>query len=211
MSEYDATVTPFETTITVIVNAAVCDQTGLTWDPVSIVTGHVNLEEGPATFTYNPWTPNAASKLASPEIRGCMSFDETYTLAAQKQGLNFLPPDFMAFDASTGILTFTPTLIYHQGVYNIEVIQTPVYGSAETWLAFEVTVGCVIGSIVTEGPPSTQTIELYADPTFIDLTSWTYTQSPDCGFTVDHSFAWTGTGGAPIQSISTTGAQQLVV
>ena len=175
------------------------------------MTATIDLETGPTDVTYAPYTVNAASKTATPEMRGCGGvFDETYALTAVESGQSALPA-FMSFEASTGVITVTPTDEAHQGVYVIEVLQDNAYGEDITWDAIEVSVGCLIGSITVDDPPATQTISLYDAPTFIDLTAWAYTQSPPCGFTVADAFEWTIPADAPIQSVATGTSRQLTV
>lgn len=74
-------------TITVNVQGAACDQNGLEWDASAVVEQTIDVSTGPTTVNIAPYTPNVASKTATPQMRACAgSFDETYTLAVVEQG-----------------------------------------------------------------------------------------------------------------------------
>ena len=138
-----------------------------------------------------PYTVDNSSKSATPEMRACSgSFDESYTLAAIESGQASLPA-FITHDGS-GVLTVTPTTSSHMGTWTIEVTQTTTYGDDPVWDAVQITVGCTIATITPDAAPTSGlTYNLYDTPLLIDLSSWAYTQTPPCDYTVVNSFTWT--------------------
>lgn len=150
------------------------------------------MAAGATTVSITPYTVDTASKIATPVMRACNSFDDTFTLVAVEKGKNALP-DFITHDGN-GVLTVTPLDDTDMGVWDIEVTQDPVNGVTVTWDAVRITVGCVVTSITAQAPPDpsvvTLTYALYATPLLIDLKAWTYTQAPSCGYTFTHSYSW---------------------
>ena len=130
------------------------------------------MATGPSTVNIVPWTVDATSKTATPDMRACNGvFDETYTLAAVQKGESSLP-SFITHDGN-GVLTVTPTTSSHMGTWTIEVTQTTVYGNDPVWDAVEITVGCTIATITPDAAPTepstTLTYNLYDGPLLIDL------------------------------------------
>lgn len=107
------------TSLTVDVNGAICDQNGLGWSASNQVTATIDVSTGPADVTIVPYTPDPASKQATPEMRACGGFDETYTLDAVQSGESSLP-SFITHDGN-GLLTVTPTTSAHMGTWTIQV------------------------------------------------------------------------------------------
>jgi hypothetical protein len=105
------------TSLTVDVNGAICDQNGLGWSASNVVTATIDVSTGPTDVTIAPYTPDPASKLATPEMRACGGFDETYTVAAVQSGEVSLP-SFITHDGN-GLLTVTPTTSAHMGTWTI--------------------------------------------------------------------------------------------
>lgn len=78
---------PHWTDVPVVVQASSCDPTGLGWLSSSVVTQTIDVATGPTTVTISPYTVDATSKNATPEMRACSGvFDETYTLSAVEKG-----------------------------------------------------------------------------------------------------------------------------
>ena len=51
-----------------------------------MVEATIDVATGPTEVTIAPYTVDPASKLATPEMRACGSFDEGYTLTAVESG-----------------------------------------------------------------------------------------------------------------------------
>ena len=95
------------------------------------MTTIIDVATGPTTVTITPYTVDAASKAATPEMRACGgTFDETFTLSAVEKGQGALP-DFITH--SNGVLTVTPLDNSDMGVWIIEVTQTTTYGDDPVW------------------------------------------------------------------------------
>ena len=78
---------PHITDIPVVVQASICDPSGLAWLSSSQVTQTIDVATGPTTVTISPYTVDATSKTATPEMRACSGvFDETYTVSAVEKG-----------------------------------------------------------------------------------------------------------------------------
>jgi hypothetical protein len=53
-------------------------------------------------------------------------------------------------------------------------------------------VGCTIATITPDAAPTSGlTYNLYDGPLIIDLSTWLYTQTPPCDYTIVDSFTWT--------------------
>jgi hypothetical protein len=55
-----------------------------------------------------------------------------------------------------------------------------------------ITVGCTIATITPDAAPTSGLVySLYDGPLIIDLSTWQYTQTPPCDYTVVNSWTWT--------------------
>jgi hypothetical protein len=178
------------TTITVAVQGANCEQEGLEWDVSATVEQTIDVSTGPTVVTIAPYTPNVASKTATPQMRACSGvFDETYTLAALQSDGSALPA-FMV-DNGDGTVTSTPTISDHMGEWTLQITQVNTYGDDAVWDGVIITVGCTISTITPDAAPNSGlTYTLYDGPLIIDLSTWAYTQTPPCDYTIVSSYTW---------------------
>ena len=180
---------PHYTDIPVVVQGATCNQNGLGWIETPQVTQTIDVATGPSTVNIVPWTVDATSKTATPDMRACNGvFDETYTLAAVQKGESSLP-SFITHDGN-GVLTVTPLDYTHMGDWTIEVTQTTTYGNDPVWDAVVITVGCTIATITPDAAPATQVYNLYDSSLIVDLSTWAYTQDPSCDYSFSSSYEW---------------------
>ena len=74
------------TSLTVNVQGAICDQNGLGWTASDVVEQTIDVATGPTEVNIAPYLVDENSKTATPEMRACGGFDESYTLTAVESG-----------------------------------------------------------------------------------------------------------------------------
>jgi len=192
--------------ITITIGATTCNCQLLTWNAAPTTATQTLAVSSPATatpITLIIATANAASKSASPPIRKCYlnsgTCDEsaTYTLTANKNGGSFgALPSFIVQATTTNGVTVTPAGPTDVGVWTIHAVQNTASGADPSYNAITITVTCAITSFTSPTAPnlSTRTYNVWSPKRVIDMSLGayaTYAQTPNCGYAVTYSYAWT--------------------
>ena len=204
------------TPVNIYVEDATCDCSLLEWDtqPTIIQTVDVDVAEAAAvTISITPATPNEDSKSASQAIAKCYadseSCDETSTFSLLLSDSNTVDTaGFITVSGDSTEITVQPIAPEHIGTWTIVAMQDTMSGGNPEFDAITITVGCTITSFDAQAPPDTQVVNLFTNaPFLIDISTWTYTMVPSCGYTVSNAFSWTIPEDAPIKAVSTLTSQ----
>ena len=139
-------------------------------------------------------TVNAASKLASQEIKACYlnsaSCDHTFTNTLTLEGNKALSTSgFITANAAQTEIYAYPVGPTHVGTWKVWVAQNTVSGGDPSYLAVTITVGCTITNVASPTAPSTAggwtlTYNIFSDALVIDTSTILYPQTPLCGYPV---------------------------
>jgi len=149
---------------------------------------------------------NSANNVAdadTAEMRACQgasfcTFTHTYVMRikGQTHTVTTLPAFFNSISGKT--VTIAPTDNTQMGTFQIEMIQTPNHGTqaSYTFDSLTLTVGCIISSVANFVVPTLadRTYVLYSPTKKIDMATYDSSnmiQTPNCGFTLVVSYAYT--------------------
>lgn len=87
----------------------------------------------------------------------------------------------------------TPTAASHIGTWTLKATFTPDNGSAITYTAISITVTCTVTSFTIGAGPSNLNYDVFGTSAFVDVSTVSLTQVPDCGYAYTTTYTWTGT------------------
>lgn len=164
-------------TLTIVVQAATCDCTGVVRDSPSMVNHAGAVADGGTTVNLPVALINQAnSEAINPKIRQCYSSGagcaNTATYAVTLNDNSNLP-SFMSFTGTA--ITVTPTVGAEVDSYIIRTTMTPTYGAEIEYDMLTITISCTIVSINNVAPPSSGLTYILYDTTHeIDLSGNVY-------------------------------------
>lgn len=185
-----------ETTFGLEITQAVCDCSLITWDQPDLLYLTTELMKDPAdTLTFVKATANEDSKSASPAIRACYrnnascSEDSTLTIVDDATQLLDGTDDFMVMVGL--VMTVTPTISSHIGVYQMLATQNPSIRTEFSWIAAEITVTCTITEITVPDLPTASEYIIGSDTALVIDLSPPFEQYPPCGYPLSETMLWT--------------------
>ena len=158
-------------TLTVVVQAATCDCSGVVRDQPSVVTHNGAVADGGTSVAIPQATINQSnSEALGPKIRACYSSGSCSNAATYAVTLNDNSnlPSFMVSDGTN--IQITPTDGLEVDTYTLRITMTPTFGAVETYDSLIVVITCTISDIVDVAAPTTGLEYILYDTTHnIDL------------------------------------------
>ena len=183
-----------------------CECSRIVWDAPALQTLTTTVKKTPAdTLTISHGTVNAASLLATPQIRACQGTCSTTTSIKSivDSETNALPA-FMTL--TSGVLKVDAQSNDVVKTYNMKVtMATPASGD-QVFSTVKVVLGnCVITRLDPPTAPTATAYSLFATSDLtIDLSTPGFLQFPACGYYLVETFKWTIPAGAPITEDTTS-------